>query len=75
MIQEHETGWWIGKNNGKQGFFPSNYVEKIETEIKPRTVKVRALYEYEAANVDEISINEGNEFELAEVEGEFGFSI
>ena len=50
-------------------------MEKIETEIKPRTVKVRALYEYEAANVDEISINEGNEFELAEVEGEFGFSI
>ena len=24
-----ETGWWTGKNNGKEGFFPGNYVEKI----------------------------------------------
>merc|ERR1711911_19772 len=35
---------------------------------KPRAVKslpkVRALYDYEAADVDEISIKEGDEFEL-----------
>ena len=31
---------------------------------KPRAVKVRALYDYEAADVVEISIKEGDEFEL-----------
>ena len=23
------TGWWTGKVNGQEGFFPGNYVEKI----------------------------------------------
>ncbi|ODM95674.1 Unconventional myosin-If [Orchesella cincta] len=26
---EHESGWWKGKCNGKEGLFPANYVEKI----------------------------------------------
>ena len=29
LILEHETGRWIGKINGKPGFFPGNHVEKI----------------------------------------------
>ncbi|CAL8101968.1 unnamed protein product [Orchesella dallaii] len=26
---EHESGWWKGKCNGKEGLFPANYVEKL----------------------------------------------
>jgi hypothetical protein len=29
-IAETNPDWWIGRHNGKQGLFPSNYVEKID---------------------------------------------
>lgn len=29
VIEENNPDWWTGKVNGKQGLFPSNYVEKI----------------------------------------------
>ncbi|XP_046434447.1 unconventional myosin-Ie-like [Neodiprion virginianus] len=31
VIKEHQGGWWLGRLNGKQGLFPSNYVEKIRS--------------------------------------------
>eukprot|EP00300_Choanocystis_sp_HF-7_P021321 c20764_g1_i3.p1 GENE.c20764_g1_i3~~c20764_g1_i3.p1 ORF type:complete len:851 (+),score=192.87 c20764_g1_i3:64-2616(+) len=29
IVTKDDSGWWEGKFNGKQGFFPSNYVEEI----------------------------------------------
>ncbi|KAK6624584.1 hypothetical protein RUM44_011443 [Polyplax serrata] len=29
IIKEHEGGWWQGRLRGKEGLFPSNYVEKM----------------------------------------------
>ena len=29
VVAETNTDWWTGRLNGKQGLFPSNYVEKI----------------------------------------------
>lgn len=31
IVEETSAGWWIGKFNGKQAMFPSNYVERIES--------------------------------------------
>ncbi|KIM84779.1 hypothetical protein PILCRDRAFT_817576, partial [Piloderma croceum F 1598] len=35
MITETNADWWTGRRNGKQGLFPSNYVEKLETSSSP----------------------------------------
>jgi hypothetical protein len=35
MITETNADWWTGRHNGKQGLFPSNYVEKLETSSSP----------------------------------------
>ncbi|XP_071965798.1 unconventional myosin-Ie-like isoform X2 [Antedon mediterranea] len=29
IIKEEESGWWKGKFNGREGLFPSNYIEKM----------------------------------------------
>lgn len=29
IIKEDPSGWWTGKLNGREGLFPSNYIEKI----------------------------------------------
>ena len=30
IVEETNADWWVGKFNGKQAMFPSNYVERIE---------------------------------------------
>ncbi|KAI9440126.1 SH3-domain-containing protein [Lactarius indigo] len=35
IVAETNTDWWTGKTNGKQGLFPSNYVEKIPGSASP----------------------------------------
>ena len=36
ILGEEEEGWWRGKLDGKEGVFPSNFVQLIEeTEITP----------------------------------------
>lgn len=30
ILGEEEEGWWRGRCNGKEGVFPSNFVEPIE---------------------------------------------
>jgi SH3 domain-containing kinase-binding protein 1 len=35
VIDEEEEGWWRGKLNGKEGVFPSNFVEVIKEEPEP----------------------------------------
>ncbi|CAM1154211.1 MYO1F (predicted) [Pycnogonum litorale] len=29
ILKEDASGWWLGKLRGKEGLFPSNYIEKI----------------------------------------------
>jgi hypothetical protein len=29
VIKEDDSGWWQGVNGGKEGWFPSNYVERV----------------------------------------------
>ncbi|TFY68017.1 hypothetical protein EVG20_g3718 [Dentipellis fragilis] len=31
IVSESNADWWTGRANGKQGLFPSNYVEKIDS--------------------------------------------
>ncbi|KAH9178372.1 SH3 domain-containing protein [Lactarius sanguifluus] len=35
IVAETNTDWWTGKSNGKQGLFPSNYVEKFPGSATP----------------------------------------
>nr|CAI5866508.1 unnamed protein product [Callosobruchus analis] len=37
IIGEEEEGWWRGTLNGKEGVFPSNFVEEIVLHPKPST--------------------------------------
>jgi len=29
LVKEDDSGWWTGRLNGKEGFFPNNYVQKL----------------------------------------------
>ena len=35
IITETNQDWWTGRHNGKQGLFPSNYVEKLDASSSP----------------------------------------
>ena len=35
VVAETNADWWTGKHNGKQGLFPSNYVEKMSSSGTP----------------------------------------
>ncbi|KAH9018468.1 hypothetical protein EDB85DRAFT_2294492 [Lactarius pseudohatsudake] len=35
IVAETNADWWTGKSNGKQGLFPSNYVEKFPGSASP----------------------------------------
>ena len=32
VVEETNGDWWTGRNKGKQGLFPSNYVQKLPSE-------------------------------------------
>lgn len=32
IVEETNADWWTGRNRGKQGLFPSNYVQKLPPE-------------------------------------------
>lgn len=36
IIDETNADWWTGRNGGKQGLFPSNYVQKLHSEPSPQ---------------------------------------
>jgi hypothetical protein len=36
IVEETNADWWTGRNGGKQGLFPSNYVQKLHTEPSPQ---------------------------------------
>ena len=34
VVEEEEEGWWRGRMDGKEGLFPSNFVEILENGTK-----------------------------------------
>ncbi|EKM56122.1 uncharacterized protein PHACADRAFT_209619 [Phanerochaete carnosa HHB-10118-sp] len=54
--------WWYGTlvRDGRSGFFPKTYVDKIET------TKAKALYSYEGSNADELPFAEGDELSIVD---------
>jgi len=36
IVEETNADWWTGRNRGKQGIFPSNYVQKLSPEPSPQ---------------------------------------
>lgn len=63
---EIEEGWWRGRLKGRVGVFPSNFVsppvyeesDKHKDQESKKLCKV--LFPYEAVNVDELTLNEGD---------------
>ncbi|EMD34285.1 hypothetical protein CERSUDRAFT_117167 [Gelatoporia subvermispora B] len=56
------SDWWHGTlvKDGKAGFFPNTYVERIET------VKAKALYAYAGNSPDELPFEEGDELTIVD---------
>jgi len=82
LIEKPEdSDWWKGELNGKQGLFPSNYVEVIKETApvkipvvpsKPKTPvvaskpKYKANFDYDAQEVNELSFKENDIITLIE---------
>jgi len=70
LVEKDDSGWWKGKTEkGKEGVFPSNFVELVGQEgnrtsvLSPKqgeTWKCRALYDYDAEDENELTIKEGD---------------
>ena len=43
IIDEEEEGWFRGRLNGKEGVFPSNFVEELPPETTPSSVEPVAV--------------------------------
>lgn len=65
FLGEVEEGWWKGRLRGRVGVFPSNFVlppvyeEEDKHKLKDKKEYCRVLFPYEAANEDELTLNEG----------------
>ncbi|KAJ5071738.1 sh3 and f-bar domain-containing protein [Anaeramoeba ignava] len=67
VVRKHSTGWWEGIVDGKQGLFPSNFVEPLDEQQKTSDVeqinigdKCRALYDYSKEADGELDLKEGD---------------
>ncbi|XP_076764214.1 uncharacterized protein LOC143431391 [Xylocopa sonorina] len=66
FLGEVEEGWWRGRLKDKIGVFPSNFVsppvpeepDKHKDQDNRKLCKV--LFPYDAANIDELTLNEGD---------------
>merc|ERR1719272_2147466 len=66
-----DGGWWEGEFEGKKGWFPDNFVEKVATKTaapapppgKPAGgnggQKAKVTFDYDAANADELNLKVG----------------
>jgi len=36
IVEETNADWWTGRNKGRQGLFPSNYIEKLPQDSSPQ---------------------------------------
>lgn len=36
IVEETNADWWTGRNKGRQGLFPSNYIEKLPPDSSPQ---------------------------------------
>ncbi|KDQ57039.1 hypothetical protein JAAARDRAFT_130934 [Jaapia argillacea MUCL 33604] len=43
VLDETNGDWWMGRARGKEGYFPSNHVEKVETTTPPRALPLPIL--------------------------------
>lgn len=44
VITETNADWWTGRHNGRQGLFPSNYVEKIGEHQSPSSPNEKQIF-------------------------------
>lgn len=42
IVDETNADWWTGRNRGKQGLFPSNYVQKLPPEASSQPHQEKA---------------------------------
>jgi len=49
IVEESNPDWWVGRLKGRQGLFPSNYVEKISTAVSAPTPEKPAYRPFGAA--------------------------
>ncbi|KAJ2087439.1 hypothetical protein IW138_004977 [Coemansia sp. RSA 986] len=79
VTSDEHASWWVGHKEGtnEQGWFPSNFVRKIEPkpESKPKSKpklkrEVRIIKQYDAADEDDLSLKVGDIVEIKkEVDG------
>ena len=90
IVQQVDTspqdGWWEGVLDGKKGWFPDNFVEKMPAVHEPPApvnppaaaaappkAMVKCIFEYEANNEDELSMKVGQMVTLETKEGDEGW--
>jgi len=59
-VEKPDKGWWLGVCRGRKGIFPASYIT-IPGSEPPQNVGQcgQALYSYDAADVDELTLVEG----------------
>jgi len=59
-VEKPDKGWWLGVCRGRKGIFPASYIT-ISGSEPPQNVGQcgQALYSYDAADVDELTLVEG----------------
>ncbi len=54
ILERHDTGWWFGRCNGKQGLFPCSRVEEDGASSMPKQRLCVAIFDFEAQDADEL---------------------
>mmetsp|Transcript_9470 Transcript_9470/g.13046 ORF Transcript_9470/g.13046 Transcript_9470/m.13046 type:complete len:514 (+) Transcript_9470:59-1600(+) len=78
ITRTDDSGWWVGKLDGKVGLFPGNYCELLDESAAPEAPvesisaspavkKCVALYEFTASSDDELGIEEGETITVIKV--------